>query len=233
MSRESSEQLTTLSITDAQVAAWLLENSDFFIHHAWLLEHLSIPHECGAAVSLVERQVAHLRQANRNLRRQIDQLVQIARTNDALLSNIHAMTLALLRAETLEDGVTAVEECLRDRFQAEWVALRFFLQWEGVSRSDLFVAPYYVELFQGVLESQEPYIGMPAPGQADFLFPGKVGIRSCALVPLCQNFLTGILGIGSSDRERFCPGLGKVFLTRLGEVIGVRLETLLQAGNHE
>ena len=45
-----------------QVAAYLQENHHFFEAYPDLLAELSLPHESGGAVSLIERQIAVLRE---------------------------------------------------------------------------------------------------------------------------------------------------------------------------
>ena len=47
-----------------QVAAYLRAHKDFFVEHEALLADITIPHETGKAVSLVERQVVVLRERN-------------------------------------------------------------------------------------------------------------------------------------------------------------------------
>ncbi len=232
MNRDCCEKLSEDSMSDTQVAAYLQVHPDFFVHHAWLLEHLKIPHDCAPAVSLIEYQVSLLRQTNRTLCDQIDSLVRIARTNDALLRNMHELTLVLLQSDGLAEMVTAVEECLRERFQLEWVALRLFHEVKEDVRSDLYVPPGCLAVVKEIFENGEPYIGVPTAPQLDCLFASDTTVRSCALVPLHRQSVQGMLAIGSRDRQRFWPGLGKVYLARLGEVIEARLETLLTRDIH-
>ncbi|HHJ38825.1 MAG: hypothetical protein AXA67_00395 [Methylothermaceae bacteria B42] len=227
MSRKTKHQGQSPDLSEEQVAAYLAAHPEFFTHHPSLLENLTLSHECGPAVSLIERQVAQLRQKNLNLRHQLNNLIQVARENDALLSKLHILILSLLQADSLTDVVAAVEDTLRTHFLAEWVTLKIFAGGPDLPLSGIFAAPYHVELFQTVLEEGSPYIGPPTPSQVEFLFPSEDEIRSCALIPLRQPALTGILAIGSRDLERFTPNLGKVILARLGEVIGMRLNGLI------
>ncbi len=227
MSRKTKQQGQSPALSEEQVADFLASHPDFFSHHPSLLENLSLSHECGPAVSLIERQVEQLRQKNLNLRHQLNNLIQVARDNDALLAKLHVLTLSLLQADTLTDVVAAVEDTLRTHFLAEWVTLKIFAGGPDLPLSGVFAAPYHVELFQTVMEEGAPYIGPPTPSQVAFLFPSEDEIRSCALIPLRQPSLTGILAIGSRDLERFTPNLGKVILARLGEVIGTRLNGLI------
>ena len=227
MTQESCKSAVQPGLTETQVAAWLLEHPEFFVHNGWLLEHLVVPHQCGGAVSLIERQVALLRQTNQDLCRQMENLVHIARMNDALLANIHHLTLALLEAQSLSEAVSLVEEVLERRFQIEWVALRFFSDNSLPPGSQLLLPEGEIASFLQLFSAGEPYVGVPQKRQKALLFPDGSVIRSWALVPVGHHRSIGVLALGSGDKERFWPGLGKVFLQRLGELIGARLESLM------
>ena len=55
-------------LTDEQVVAYLKDNPAFFIDQDDLLAQLRIPHLRGSSISLVERQVAVLRERNIDMR---------------------------------------------------------------------------------------------------------------------------------------------------------------------
>jgi hypothetical protein len=74
--------------------------------------------------------------------------------------------------------------------------------------------------FDSLLSSGKPRCGQVRDAQRDYLF-GKdsVAIGSVALAPLGQKGAVGILAIGSSDAERFHPGMSTEFLLRIGELV--------------
>ncbi len=49
---------------ERRIAAYLGKHPDFFERHLDVLEQLRIPHPCRPAVSLLERQLARLREQN-------------------------------------------------------------------------------------------------------------------------------------------------------------------------
>ena len=73
-----------------QVAAYLKAHKDFFVDHESLLADITIPHETGKAVSLVERQVGVLRERNIELRERLTRLLDVARENDMLFEKMGA-----------------------------------------------------------------------------------------------------------------------------------------------
>src|SRR5262245_13856598 len=92
------------------VMRYLRDNPDFFGRHPTLLTDLSLPHDSGQAISLVERQVAILRERNIDMRRRLTHLVGAANYNDSLFEKTRRFTLHALDCESLG----AVDELLSD-----------------------------------------------------------------------------------------------------------------------
>jgi hypothetical protein len=65
--------------------------------------------------------------------------------------------------------------------------------------------------------------------QTRYLFDDAAAqIASTALVPLGGFDWKGLMGIGSRDHRRFHPGMGTLFLSRIGELISHALQLHLQ-----
>ena len=79
-----------------EIIDYLRADPNFFQRHPELLAELNLPHQSGPATSLVERQVALLRERNIDMRRRMHELVTTAKENDVLFSKIRSLTLALL-----------------------------------------------------------------------------------------------------------------------------------------
>ena len=82
--------------SEEAVMQYLRDNPDFFGRHPMLLTDLSLPHDSGQAISLVERQVAILRERNIDMRRRLNHLVGAANTNDTLFEKTRRFTLDML-----------------------------------------------------------------------------------------------------------------------------------------
>jgi uncharacterized protein YigA (DUF484 family) len=216
--------------TDTQVADYLGRHPDFFHRHLALLEILRVPHPCGEAVSLVARQIDLLRQRNHGLQAQFNELLRVARENDALFGRLHQLTLALLEANTLDDALAGLKWSLHEGFRADFVAVRIFRPVPRTAVGNLYLVPEPTlgVLLEPLLKTCEPTCGKPPQLLVEFLF-GKDApeVRSCALVPLCHAGLKGVLAIGGRSAERFRPDMGHLFLTRMGEIVAARLVALL------
>ena len=66
-------------ISEKEVMSFLQQNPDFFDANPHVLADIKLQHVSGKAVSLIERQVAVLREQRKKLKRQLQDLVDIAR----------------------------------------------------------------------------------------------------------------------------------------------------------
>ncbi len=223
-------------IPASDIEDWLLRHPDFFQHHAACLETLKLPHPCGDAVSLVTRQIELLREKNRKLQAQLDDILQIARDNDTLLRRFHQLTLAMLDAASLEEALAALRWLLQDCFQADFVAVRLIHPIIDCPVGNLCVSEDCPQLshFQRVLDAGKPECGRPTHEQATFLFGADATeAESYALVPLQHAGLKGILAIGSREPDRFEPGMGSLFLSQMSDIVAARFVSLLDASEQD
>ena len=74
--------------------------------------------------------------------------------------------------------------------------------------------------FETLFASGKPRCGQVRDSQREFLFGSDANdIGSVALVPLGEKGRVGLLALGSTDRDRFHPGMSTDFLGRLAELI--------------
>lgn len=224
------------NLDDAGVAAWLRKHPDFFHGHAELLMELSIPHESGKAISLLERQVAVFRERQSSLQDQIFEFIGNARNNDNLFEKTRLVVLDILRANTFTALLDLVADRLRADFDASAAALVFVSDsTEGavpVTRlSTLSVKAALGDLFA----KQRTYCGALNQVQQQLLFPGQdAPIVSAAIVPLHlpedsalrAHYGLPLLLIGSTRDQHFNSSLDTLFLDFIGEVLAVRLQGL-------
>jgi uncharacterized protein YigA (DUF484 family) len=216
------------TLPESVIAEYLQHHPDFFERHAALLVRLQIPHSRGAStISLVERQVSVLREKNEKLDTRLQELIAVARANDALVGKIHKLSCHLIRARTAAELIDALEASLREDFGAsEWLMLLAPSAQSGfdqiTSRHLRIVNPTASELkmFETLFDSGKPRCGQIRDSQRDFLFgAGTTEIGSAALVPLGPQASSGLLAIGSPDTERFHPTMSTEFLARIGELV--------------
>lgn len=214
--------------TAEAVSAYLSRHPEFFSQHPELLDSLRVPHPTGgAAISLIERQLDQLRHRNTRLERQLRELVAIARENETLVQRVHGLTVALLGETGLRERLQVLEAQLREAFRVDQAVLVLFGARNAENELSMgrflrVLAPDDPELrpFATLLESGNPRCGQIRDSQRDFLFgPDTNEVGSAAMIPLGGRTPSGLLALGSSEREHFNPGKGTDMLRRIGEAV--------------
>ena len=207
------------------VAAYLRRHPEFLADYPELATTLVLPREQGPAASLAVYQLQNLREKNSELERRLAELVEIAGENEALMRRVHALTLALLSADTVDATVRGVVERLGQDFHSESVRLMFYGDQQGLpdeawllrESRGLAGLPEFAEF----LAQQEPLSGRLAGPKLHRLFGDDAAqIRSAALMRLGDE---GLLAIGSGDPDRFQPGMGTLFLKMISATISTAL----------
>ena len=208
-----------------EIANWLREHPNFFLHHPDVALAIELPRENGPATSLASYQLEVLREKNRELNRRLQELFANAIENERLTVRTHQFTLALLRAASLSETLSVLVASLREDFQGEWV--RLILTRPGLTVPE---SPWWRVLAPGsdallpfgdFLAANDPLCGRLQPQKLDILFAQDAdAVQSTALLPLGAQ---GLLAIGSSDGNRFYPGMGTVFLRLMAEAVDVAL----------
>lgn len=224
MSSQNESKQTANRLSPESIADYLRENPGFFNDNPELIADLKIPHDRGVAISLVEHQVSVLREQNQHTKRQLHELIEIARQNEELARRMHQLALTLMDAAEPKDIVKTLYDNLKKNFRADRVVMRLFAD-------PAFVDTYAGEefagadtkersLFKSIIDKRLPLSGRLKRQQQVFLF-GDEGddISSAVMVPLHGRGWGGILVIGSFDPERFQPGMGVELLANLGEVL--------------
>jgi uncharacterized protein len=225
MTTREARGLTATETEEESIAAYLQHNPDFFERHQALLARLRLPHvRGGSTISLVERQIEVLREKHAALEGKLAELVQVARGNDVIAEKLHRFTRRLLGARSRADAITRVESSLREDFDA-FHSVLVLIGDATDSAAQRFVR--YIRAddpnlksFETLFGSGKPRCGQARDSQREFLFGSDANdIGSIALVPLGEKGSVGLLAIGSTDRDRFHPGMSTEFLARMGELI--------------
>ena len=214
---------------EAGIADYLDKHPEFFERNLGVLAKLRLPHlRGGTTISLVERQVEVLRERQAASEERLAEFIRVARANDVLADKIQRLSRRLLGAGSLQATISAIEASLREDFDA--VNSRLVLpgldpaQAPGVPDRFLRAVPTdepALRSFETLFNGGKPRCGQVRDIQRDFLFGDEAAmIGSVALVPLGDKGSLGLLAVGSSDPNRFHPGMSTEFLARMGELIG-------------
>lgn len=236
-----SETSSPTLIEEADVAAYLRECPLFFERHAELLEHLSLPHHRGSAVSLVERQVELLRERNRQLQARFDTLVNAARENEARVVHVNRVAARLIEAATLHEALRGIEDAIRAEFDvAHVLVLLRASAADPDGRSDLAglrvigADSEQERALTDFFRMGKTECGPLAPTLAAALWPDAAEPpRSAALVPLDRVTQLGALVLASQDPERFTRAMGSWFLEQVAALVAGACRARLHLHRHD
>lgn len=224
----SDKQITIDS--DKAAIDYLEEHPDLLQRFPEVLSSLQIPHFSGkGSVSLIERQVKLLRDQNHALEDKIHDLVETAQQNEQLSEKMHRYSVGLMQAKEIEDLLSISMQTLKNVFDVDTAAVRFKPSIEagmGISNDDIISDKAYAALLDTIGIGRGNCHNDLDDELLHVLFDkGAEGIRSCGLAALDTPHRIGILALGSTSKDRFTPGMGTLFLERLGELMSAALIT--------
>ena len=220
--------MATESTEEQVVAQYLQRTPDFFERHPQLLVRMRLQHPRNAAtVSLIERQVEVLREKQQSQEQKLAEFVGVARANNLLAEKVHRFTRRLLRTTSAAQALAEIEASLREDFETFTAVMLLAAPRTGPEpqTSTRFLVHVNAEdpayrSFEALFAAGKPRCGQIRDSQREFLFGTEApGIGSVALIPLGAASASGLLALGSIDRERFHPGMSTEFLARMGELI--------------
>ncbi|KAF7599591.1 MAG: hypothetical protein CGU28_00920 [Candidatus Dactylopiibacterium carminicum] len=208
-------------MTPQDIVEFLSSRPEFFSEHSDLLAQLSVPHPThGHAISLTERQVLTLREKLAQVQSKLAELVSFGEENDVIASKVHRLSMALLLADEFEAVSAIVYAHLQEDFAVPHVALRV---WNSILKRDSEeFADVSEELRFLAADLHQPYTG-PAQHEEILGWFGESSglIASMALIPLRRDAqVFGMLALGSEDPQRFFPGMGTLYVERIGDLVG-------------
>ncbi len=212
----------TDALSADQVAAYLKKHPDFFINRDSLLAEITLPHESGHAISLLERQVKILRERSIESRHTLNQLLETAKYNDQLFNVTRALILALLMEDEVAQIASATEAnlCTQPGIDACSVILFQADHLKNVEHTRRESTEFLQENFPTLLRDRRTLCRAVSKDTAAFLFPHQsASIRSVALCPIGRERMLGVLAIGNKAQDYFNDELDTLFLDFIGEVL--------------
>lgn len=220
----------SVELDDEAVREYLKDNDDFLQRHPDMLDYLHVSHATGSAVSLVEKQVAVLRERNMDMRHRLTTLSANARENDRLYDQSSKLVLKLLEARTLAELNETLLDSLCNGIGVEYATLILYGESDdsGGVRTEARdeVSARIGSLFRG----HKSVCGTLRKAELRYLFPDAGDSGSAAIAPLAGDEPSGLIAVGSSDADRYNSNVGTLFLTHIANVIARLLPRLQGAG---
>ena len=211
-----------ITVNAEQVADFLQQNPEFFTDRSALLCDLTVPHQRSGAVSLVERQIALLRERNTDMRQRLAELLENANANNALFENTRQLVLDLIEATSLVELTAALQRSLKHDFGIEFQCLCLLTEPQTSLPSSVRCVsqPQAQAAIGNLLTAQQVVCGVLRQQELDFLFgDAAAAVGSAAVIPLLADKHIGVLAVGSKDPLHFQSGMGTLFLNHIAEML--------------
>lgn len=207
-------------LSSEQVANYLLENPEFFVQQAHLLERMDIPHKHKGSVSLVELQSEQLRKKVRSLSHKLNQLISIAKQNEAIYRVYADLNLRILKCNNLADLTFILEETIQENLQLASVTLKPFTGAHALPEIQrrLFIEKRF--------KRDKFFFGRLSDHERKLLF-AEQDANSVALLLIGDSGELGMLAIGSKDPSHFNPDMDTLLITQLQQFLGILLPKML------
>ncbi len=224
---------TTEKLGTHEIATWLRRHPGFLQQFPDLALSLVVPREEGPAASLASYQLEVLREKNRELARRLQELFANAEENERLAVRTHQLTLALMRQTSAADTVRALAASLAEDFNGDLVRLVLLQPIAGLDAADWWqqidAGDARLQPFRDCLADGEPLCGRLQPEKHALLYGSFAEVvQSTALLPVSAPSAGSgqaicLVAVGSSNPNRFFPGMGTMFVRMMGESLATAL----------
>lgn len=231
MTTDTDTSKADLCLVATDIKDYLQNNPNFFDDYPDLLELIRLPHDSGAAISLVERQVSLLRERNLEMKQRINSLLDAAKINDKMFEKTKRLVISLLDATDLAMVVDTLSQSLGTDFQVEFHSLILFGDKQSIPACNTKVVGMDQANSQigTLLRTNRPICGILGSDELNFLFGDQATeVGSVAAVPLSHGATFGLLAIGNSDPNYYRSSMGTLFLSYIAEVLNRVTPNMLQ-----
>lgn len=226
------QALAGIELDDDAVMQYLLQNPDFFIRNARLVEQMHIPHPVRGSVSLVEWQLGRQRNQIGQLEEEITLLMEQAGLNEVLFNRLLQLQSNLATASSLQDMLNRLQRWARD-FGLSGANVRLFSdRWHIGAPSDFTHLALARHAFEPLriqrLGSDNHYLGGLNGSELLLLLPQAKQVGSVALSLLGKNGDLGVIIFSSRDTHHYQQGMGTVMLNQLSMLLPSLLERWIE-----
>lgn len=223
-------------LDEKSIVSYLRANPEFFVRNEYLLRELKIPHQSGAAISLGERQVQVFREHRDELKHKLNELISVARENDAHFETSKRLLLNLLEVKSLDEIEMVVREAFRNDGNIDFSSIILFGAPDDYPVSDIPVVDLAKarEDLGAILDNMKAVCGRFTEQQKACLFADKSSdVGSAAVIPLRNGELLGLFCLGSKDEHHFDSDMGSLFLSYISDFISRILPNLLVSAKRQ
>ncbi|MCA6220692.1 DUF484 domain-containing protein [Photorhabdus antumapuensis] len=218
------EQLNINGILDDQtVVDYLLENPNFFIRNACVVEQMRVPHPVRETISLVEWYMSRQRTRIAYLEEDITLLMEQASVNEQLFEQLLKLLVNLVAAESLQDMLSRLSSWAKN-MGLNSASIRLFNdKWHigaPLDAPDLALSrnafePIRIQRFG----NKNHYLGMLNGPEILLLLPQVRHVGSVAVSLLGTRGELGMVIFNSRNHQHYQQGMGTDMLEHLAKLL--------------
>ena len=220
------------ALSDETVAQFLTSNPDFFHRNPTILAEMSLPHNSGNATSLIERQVAILRERGIQTRHKLGELIEAAKENDNLLNTTQSLVIDLINADSLNSICTLLQTELHKKFGVESASVTLITDTE--TQNQYSIDPDFYQdtseaeqKISGIVNNNQSLCGSLREAEAEFIFTNtKYAIGSAAIASKKIERSSGsgadiivMLAVAHHNADHYNSDTGTLFLDYLCDIL--------------
>lgn len=221
-----------VELDDDTVMQFLMQNPDFFMRNARLVEQMRVPHPVRGTVSLVEWHLARQRNQITQLEEEITLLMEQASANESLFGRLLHLQADLATASSLQDMLNRLQ-CWARGFGLAGANIRLFAdRWNIGAPSDFTHLGLTRSAFEPLriqrLGDRYHYLGNLNGPELLLLLPQAKQVGSVALSLLGDQGDLGMVIFSSRDTQHYQQGMGTVMLGQLARMLPKLLERWIE-----
>ena len=218
------------ALSDETVANFLTNNPDFFHRNPTILAEMSLPHNSGNATSLIERQVAILRERGIQTRHKLGELIEAAKENDNLLNTTQSLVIDLINAGSLNNIFTLLQSELHKKFAVESASVILISDTDTQNQYSIDATFFQdtndaEEKISGIVNNNQSLCGSLRETEAAFIFNDtQYAIGSAAIASKKIERSTGadiivMLAVAHHNADHYNSDTGTLFLDYLCDIL--------------
>lgn len=218
------------AVNRESVAKYLLEHPSFLIDNPDLLIQLQVNLQENGVVSLTEIQASQSREKIKQLKSQLDSIVDTARKNELIYTTYAELNLDMAKASSLSELNQTVKQHLVKTLDLESSEI-MLLKDSELGKGHIFSEIQHRSIFDKKLANQPYYFGRVGKVEKEALFPNSEA-GSVALVLISDESSDvskplGLLAIASKNQFHFQPDMDVILVDFLRKNLNYHVNKLL------
>ncbi len=202
------------------IKKYLRKNPGFFAANPQLMSELEVVSDDGQLTNLTTHQLRTLQKENRQLKAQIQQLIQNAQQSESLMNRLFEL-LTQLSTAAQHEFVPGFVRFVSEHFPSDYFKLLLAEGLEaGNEANNTETISTEIRTHFSVFQAKpEPLSGRLKQDKLQSIFKGTEDIKSAIVLPIGSQAQYGLMAFASVDEEKFHPNSSSDFLQKLTQIL--------------